>query len=116
MNNLSSFILLFLLILLFCFKSLEISENNFIDSLNIENASIAVTFNNKEDKHSIEKRQVNRNRRQRRARRIRRQLTAALTSISAQITALNQQLSSLQAQVSNLATTTTPPAAGAGGG
>ncbi|CEF60482.1 Hypothetical protein SRAE_X000222100 [Strongyloides ratti] len=108
MNNLSSFILLILLILLFCYKSLEISDKNLIDSLNIENVPVPVALNDEEDKHIIEKRQGNRQqRRRRRARRNRRSLVAQITAISVQLATLNQQISSLQAQVSNLATTTT---------
>ncbi|CEG06158.1 Hypothetical protein SRAE_X000222320 [Strongyloides ratti] len=87
MNNLSSFLLLLLLILLFCFKSLENSDKNLLDSLNIENVPVPVALNDEEDKHIIEKRQ-RRSRRQRRASRQRRQLLASLSAISAQISVL----------------------------
>ncbi|CEF60476.1 Hypothetical protein SRAE_X000221500 [Strongyloides ratti] len=102
MNYLSSFIIL---ILLFCFKSLEISDKNLIDSFNIENVPVPVVLNDEEDNHIIEKRQ-RRSRRQRRAGRQRRQLLASLSAIIAQISVLGQQISSLQVQVSNIATTT----------
>ncbi|CEF60477.1 Hypothetical protein SRAE_X000221600 [Strongyloides ratti] len=113
MNYLSSFTLFILLILLFCFKSLEISDKNLIDSLNIENVPVPVALNDEEDNHIIQKRQ-RRSRRQRRARRNRRALIASINVITVQLATLGQQLSSLQAQVSNLATTTTTAAPTAG--
>ncbi|CEF60483.1 Hypothetical protein SRAE_X000222300 [Strongyloides ratti] len=109
MNNFSSFILLTLLILLFCYKSLEISEKNLVDSLNAENVPVPVVLNDEEDKHIIEKRQRSRKqkKKQKRAKRNRRQLLASINAINLQFAALSRQISSLQVQVSNLATTTT---------
>ncbi|CEG06159.1 Hypothetical protein SRAE_X000222330 [Strongyloides ratti] len=118
MNNFSSFILLVLLILLFCFKSLENSNKNLIDTFNIENASVPVALNDEEDKHIIEKSQGNRRQKRKRqkAKRQRRSLFTSINAINVQLATLNRQISSLQAQVSNLATTTTTTMAPAGRG